>query len=523
MANSNRNRRPAARAVNRPQDEVMEINTGDVIPLFDDELEILEDDKPARPQVALMPAVSEVVLPAPRSNVRQSMLRPPSKDSPSVSNATPRRPRKDAPTNPKDSIEAVETMVTTSLAARENAVKDAGFSEAFLYVEKGPGAGQLVPVLQGETVVGRSSECGLQLNHPSVSRRHATLSRRGEQYFLGDSGSQNGTYVNWAKISGEVEIFPGDQVSIGSAVVVLRGGLYTSAMRRGAAVGTGVVEVPSQGKKWLLPLGVFGAAVGVGVAAVVLLSGNKAPAPKVQTKAASALIAKAPAVEEPKSEVKPVEAKPVVAEAKPEPKVEAVVSKPEVKVEPVREQPVARHEREHGKKAGKHDRAEKVAAAEPAPAGEDAPQSVLKVYETGNVQAAIEAAEQAGATKLATRMKQFNAAYTAGKDALASKDGGGAVTNFNKALKLDEGIDSGWGKLNGEIRGQLANLYVLAGNQAMSRSDNDTAIKAFKAAQGYQPANAEARAKLKELGGGSSKKAAPATNSRSAADAAFDS
>ncbi|MBS2032055.1 MAG: FHA domain-containing protein [Deltaproteobacteria bacterium] len=522
MANSNRNRRPAARAVNRPQDEVMEINTGDVIPLFDDELEILEDDKP-RAQVAVLPAVSEVVLPAPRTQSRSSMLRPVSKAVQSNAVA-PRRPRKDSPTNPKDSIEAVETMVTTSLQARENAVKDAGFSEAFLYVEKGPGAGQLVPVLQGETVVGRSSDSGLQLNHPSVSRRHAALSRRGEQYFLADAGSQNGTYVNWAKISGEVEIFPGDQVSIGSAVVVLRGGLYTSAMRRGVATGTGTVEVPDQTKKWLLGLGVFGAAVGVGVAAVVLLSGNK-PAPvKIAPKAATSLIAsKAPAVEEPKSSVKPVEAKPVVVEeakpvvavAKPEPKPEPVAAKPEPKAE-------SRHEREH-KKAGKHERAEKVAAAESAPAGEDAPQSVLKVYETGNVQAAIEAAEQAGATKLATKMKQFNAAYTAGKDALASKDGGGAVTNFNKALKLDEGIDSGWGKLNGEIRGQLANLYVLAGNQAMSRSDNDTAIKAFKAAQGYQPANAEARAKLKELGGGSSKKAAPAQNSRSAADAAFDS
>lgn len=491
----------------------MEINTGDVIPLFDDELELLEDDKKARPVVPVMAPVSEVT-PLPSKAVAKA------KPAPKAAPAPVRRPNKEA----TPAIEAMETLVTTSLAARES-VSDTGFSEAFLYVEKGPGAGQLVPVLQGDLTIGRSSESGLQLNHPSVSRTHAVLARKAEQYFLVDHGSQNGTYVNWAKIRGEVEVFPGDQISIGSAVVVLRGGVYTSAMRRGAV--TGATETPGT-PRWVIGSAIaagFALAVGLGVGVAVMLSGKKAPAPVV---AKPAVVAAAkPAAESVDAKPEPKAVETPKAEAKPEPVKVAEVAKPAPKVEPVavaprEERRESRHEKASAKK-GKHEKASKVASAEPAESGaaSEAPEAVLKVYETGNVEAAIAAAEQANASKLASKMKAFNTAYTAGKDALASKDGGGAVTNFNKALKLDEQIDSGWGKLNGEIRGELANLYVLAGNQAMGRGDNDTAIKAFKAAQGYQPANGEARTKLKQLQGGASK-ARGGGDAKSAADAAFD-
>jgi len=496
MPTSNRNRRLTARPVVRPSDDIMQINTGDVIPLFDDELDILDDDRPA-----------PVPVMAPASELR---LR-------KVGAVAPRRPQKEAA--PK--VEMMETMVTTSLAERENAVSDAGFSEAFLYVEKGPGAGQLVPVLQGDLVMGRSSENRLQLNHPSVSRKHAVLSRKGEQYFLVDAGSQNGTYVNWAKIRGEVEVFPGDQISVGSAVVVVRGGVYTSAMRRG---GTGLSEVPAANstKKWIIGTGVFGAAVGIGVAAVVMLSGRQAVKPAAPVVAAKTE-AKSPA------ETKPVEAKAEAAKteiAKTEPvKAAPEVAEPEPKAEPkvaVREQQLSRHTRKH-ERASRHERtSRKAEVAAAAPASTEAPPAVLKIYETGNIESAIAAAEGAGASKLASKMAQFKSVYAKAKSALAAKDGAGAVSGFNKALKLDESIDSGWGKLNGEIRGELASLYVLAGNQAQARGDDATALKAYKAAQGYQPANAQARAKIKSLQS-AAKGTAPAGNARAAADAAFDS
>ena len=166
------------------------------------------------------------------------------------------------------------------------------------------------------------------------------------------------------------------------------------------------------------------------------------------------------------------------------------------------------------------------------PEAVEGPREVLKTYESGNIDGAISGAEAAHNSKLAARITEFKASYTAGKEALANKDGGGAISNLNKALKLDESIDSGWGKLNGEIRGELAGLYLLAGTQAEGRGDPATASKAFRAALTYQPTNKEARKKLTELSSnGSAPSAAPATRPaapaapstpRSAADAAFD-
>ncbi|MCY1045399.1 FHA domain-containing protein [Corallococcus sp. bb12-1] len=98
-----------------------------------------------------------------------------------------------------------------------------GLAPAFLYVERGPGAGQLVPLHQGSITLGRSSTSDLRLQHASISRRHAQLTRRGNTFAVRDLGSQNGTFVNRSRIKGEVEIRPGDELSLGNAMLRLRG------------------------------------------------------------------------------------------------------------------------------------------------------------------------------------------------------------------------------------------------------------------------------------------------------------
>jgi hypothetical protein len=64
-------------------------------------------------------------------------------------------------------------------------------------------------------VIGRAPSCDCQLADPSVSRRHAALRRDGERWLLRDLGSRNGTRVNGARVVEEVEVRPGDQVSLG--------------------------------------------------------------------------------------------------------------------------------------------------------------------------------------------------------------------------------------------------------------------------------------------------------------------
>jgi hypothetical protein len=97
-----------------------------------------------------------------------------------------------------------------------------GSSEVFLYAERGPGSGQLLPIALGSLVLGRSSSADLRLPHASISRRHARLQRRGERFFLEDLGSQNGTYVEEERLSSEREVLLGQRIHIGPAVLRLR-------------------------------------------------------------------------------------------------------------------------------------------------------------------------------------------------------------------------------------------------------------------------------------------------------------
>lgn len=148
--------------------------------------------------------------------------------------------------------------------------EDPGHRAMFLYVEQGPGAGQLVPLKQGTLVLGRSSSCNLRLQHPSISRRHAQLSRQGDRLVLRDLGSQNGTFLNRGRLYGEAELSHGDQISLGNAVLRLRAPGH-SAGRRGAAERPTSAEQPrkrSLRRRWLLGVAAVLAAL---LAAALLL------------------------------------------------------------------------------------------------------------------------------------------------------------------------------------------------------------------------------------------------------------
>lgn len=166
---------------------------------------------------------------------------------------------------------------------------DPGYAPAFLYVERGPGAGQLVPVKQGALVMGRSSSADLRLQHPSISRRHAQLTRRGDLFFLKDLSSQNGTFINRGRVTGEVAVVSGDEISMGNALLRLRGPGTTPALGVPAKTDT----LPS-GRRWTnrhtLRVALLAAVVGSVVAALLTLVAmnlpqeNDAPPPPPATR-----------------------------------------------------------------------------------------------------------------------------------------------------------------------------------------------------------------------------------------------
>jgi hypothetical protein len=72
-----------------------------------------------------------------------------------------------------------------------------------------------IEVPEGVFNIGRSDECNLILDDPSVSRIHGTLVNESGALFLEDRGSRNGCIVNGNRISGRLQLFDGDRITIG--------------------------------------------------------------------------------------------------------------------------------------------------------------------------------------------------------------------------------------------------------------------------------------------------------------------
>ena len=85
-----------------------------------------------------------------------------------------------------------------------------------IFIEQTPIEGRNRPATPGMTI-GRAG-CDVDLSDPDVSRRHAVVRGVDGGLAVEDLGSKNGTFVNDSRISGIVEISPGDRVRFGNTV-----------------------------------------------------------------------------------------------------------------------------------------------------------------------------------------------------------------------------------------------------------------------------------------------------------------
>lgn len=85
---------------------------------------------------------------------------------------------------------------------------------AMLVIKKGPDAGMNFTLESDVTVIGRHPESDIFLDDITVSRRHAEIRKEGDSYFITDTGSLNGTYLNRERID-SAPLSSGDEIQIG--------------------------------------------------------------------------------------------------------------------------------------------------------------------------------------------------------------------------------------------------------------------------------------------------------------------
>jgi pSer/pThr/pTyr-binding forkhead associated (FHA) protein len=438
----------------------------------------------------------------------------------------------------------------THLDAKE--YSDPGFLPAFLYVEKGPGAGQLIPVKQGALIIGRASICDLRLQHPSISRRHAQITRHADRFTLKDLGSQNGTFVNRVKIIGDLEIRIGDEIALGNALLKLRG----SGVPPEKTPEAPAAQAKNKSRKGLNLPRVAIAAAAVGSAAAALLtvavlkfsdssqdpSTTAAPTPSeegilavaaggteltaeadVPVKAVPSTEAEleyeppppasdeefaAVAEDEPPRASKRFKAQEPVEAEEPVVKKSSGPRASSLKVSASRKEKAksSRSSAQSAKEAERQEPPPQVAAIA-APSAAAAPSApvvdrtdVIALYEKGDVDAALNLARTGNLTPLAAKISEYKSSLAAGNEALQQRETALAIRNLANALAVDQELSQGWAAHAGKLRRQLGRLYTQLGQDQLKGGAFDDARTSFETALKYDPNNTWARSELQDLG-----------------------
>jgi pSer/pThr/pTyr-binding forkhead associated (FHA) protein len=84
-----------------------------------------------------------------------------------------------------------------------------------LKVLEGAKTGAKIAVKKAEFIIGRSQSCHLCAASSAISRQHCAILRQDNRVSVKDMGSRNGTLVNGERITEEIELTSGDELSVG--------------------------------------------------------------------------------------------------------------------------------------------------------------------------------------------------------------------------------------------------------------------------------------------------------------------
>ena len=91
-----------------------------------------------------------------------------------------------------------------------------------LVISEGPNAGVTVPLSAGPILLGRGADATIRLDDDYVSTRHARFVPHGDDWYVEDLGSTNGTYIGSQRITTPMAVAIGVQVRIGKTIAELK-------------------------------------------------------------------------------------------------------------------------------------------------------------------------------------------------------------------------------------------------------------------------------------------------------------
>ena len=95
-------------------------------------------------------------------------------------------------------------------------------SPTHVLVVDGANKGERADLAQAPILIGRGADAAIRLDDDYVSTRHARIASSGDQWFVEDLGSTNGTYIGSVRINQPTAIGVGTRVRIGKTILALR-------------------------------------------------------------------------------------------------------------------------------------------------------------------------------------------------------------------------------------------------------------------------------------------------------------
>ena len=89
-------------------------------------------------------------------------------------------------------------------------------------VVDGENQGERAELSAAPILIGRGPDAAIRLDDDYVSTRHARIAASGDQWFVEDLGSTNGTYIGSVRITQPTTLTLGTQVRVGKTVIELR-------------------------------------------------------------------------------------------------------------------------------------------------------------------------------------------------------------------------------------------------------------------------------------------------------------